>query len=325
MEVYQGIESVEPPLKRSVVTVGNFDGVHLAHQQLIAQAGLLAANAGEPVVVLTFEPHPLSVVPGREAPPRLSLPPQKLAWLEQAGADVTVVARSEPELLNLEPERFVREVLVARLHPTHVVEGPNFGFGRGRRGNPELLKRVGAEMGFEVHVVEPVTLEVDAGASVMISSSLIRRLLAESKVHRAALCLGRPYTIRGEVVPGVQRGRQLGFPTANLALADQMLPGDGVYAGRAAIAGASYQAAISVGTRQTFDHGARQLEVHVLDYTGDLYSQVLEVEFERPLRPQRKFESAETLADQLRRDVAEVRQGPTWTPEPETYPARENP
>jgi len=324
VQVYQGVESVEPALERSVATIGNFDGVHLAHQQLIAQAGLLAANAGEPVVVLTFEPHPLGVVTGQKAPPRLSLPSQKLTWLKQAGADVTVVARSEPGLLGLEPERFIREVLVTRLHPTHVVEGPNFGFGRGRRGNTELLRRVGTEAGFEVHEVEPVTLEVDEGESVMVSSSLIRRLLAESKVHRAALCLGRPYTIRGEVVPGVQRGRQLGFPTANIALADQMLPGDGVYTGKVVIADVSHRAAISVGTQQTFDHGARQLEVHVLDFEGNLYGQVIEVEFERPLRSQRKFESAEALAEQLHRDVAEVRRGPTWTPEPATHPAREN-
>ena len=237
---------------------------------------------------------------------------------------MTVVARSEPALLGLEPERFIREVLVARLHPTHVVEGPNFGFGRGRRGNTELLRQVGMKVGFEVHEVEPVTLEVDESKSVMVSSSLIRRLLAESKVHRAALCLGRPYTIRGEVVPGVQRGRRLGFPTANLALADQMLPGDGVYAGKALLAGARHQAAISVGTRETFDHGARQLEVYVLDYEGDLYGQVLEVEFERLLRPQRKFESAELLIEQLQRDVNAVRQGPTWSPEAETHPLREN-
>ena len=147
MKVYDGLEAVDPPLPHSVLTVGNYDGVHRAHQQLLAQAGLFAANTGGPVVVQTFEPHPLSVVGPKKSPARLSLPEQKLKYLAEAGADIVVVARSEPSLLGLEAERYVREVIVERFHPTHIVEGPSFGFGRGRKGTPEMLKEFAGHVG----------------------------------------------------------------------------------------------------------------------------------------------------------------------------------
>ncbi|HNQ23715.1 MAG TPA: bifunctional riboflavin kinase/FAD synthetase [Phycisphaerae bacterium] len=313
MKVYHGIETLEPPLSQCVLTVGNFDGVHRAHQQLIAQAGLFAANTGGPVVVLTFEPHPLSVVRAAQAPPRLSLPEQKLGYLADAGADITVVARSEPALLGMEPEDFVETVLVRRLHPTHMVEGPSFGFGRGRRGNAELLQRLGQRHGFQVHVVEPVTVQVDQGETVMVSSSLIRRLLEQGKVHRAALCLGRPYTLMGTVSSGARRGRKLGFPTANVDVTEQLLPGDGVYAGRVVVGDRPYRAAVSIGTRVTFGPGQRQLEAYLLDFQGDLYGQVLGVELHRWLREQRRFESPPELVEQLQRDAAEVRAEPDWS------------
>ena len=324
MSVIHGLPSVEPPLTQSVLTIGNFDGVHRAHQQLVAQAGLLAANTGGPVVALTFEPHPLSVLARGTPPPRLSLPSQKARWLSKAGADLVVIAQSTPDLLGLEPEAFVRDVLVARFRPTHIVEGPSFGFGRGRQGDSGLLRRLGPRYGFAVHVVGSVEVEVDAGETILVSSSLIRRLLVEGKVHRAALCLGRPYTIEGPVVPGAQRGRDLGFPTANVAVHEQLLPGDGVYAGRARVGTHTHAAAISVGTRETFANGSRALEVHVLDFTGDLYGQTLGVEFLRPLRPQQKFDSADALVQQLHRDIEAVRTGQHWPQSPGRPPAKED-
>ncbi|UCC31470.1 MAG: hypothetical protein JSU86_04180, partial [Phycisphaerales bacterium] len=138
MRVLHGLEALDPPLAQSVLTIGNFDGVHLAHQQILAQTGLTAANTGGPVVVLTFEPHPLTVVAPSKAPRLLTLPDEKLRHLAEAGTDITVVARSEPALLGLTAEQFVEQVIVRRFHPTHIVEGPSFGFGRGRKGTPEL-------------------------------------------------------------------------------------------------------------------------------------------------------------------------------------------
>lgn len=307
MKVVHGIEAVEP-LSQSVLTIGNFDGVHLAHQQLLAQAGLIAANTGGPVVVLTFEPHPLTVVAPHKAPRRLSTPPEKARLLAAHGADIVVVARSDPALLGMEAERFVEDVLIARFHPTHIVEGPSFGFGKGRRGTPELLRAIAGRHGCEVYILQPVALQVEEGETVLVSSSLVRRLLVEGKVHRAALCLGRPYALIGEVVEGLRRGRTIGFPTANVAVADLLVPADGVYSGRAIVGHDAYAAAISIGNAPTFADGRHQVEVYLLDFTGDLYGRTIRVEFARFLRPQRKFDSVEALKAQLALDVASVRE-----------------
>ncbi len=309
MKVVHGLEALDPPLAHSVLTVGNFDGVHRAHQQLLAQAGMFAADTGGPVVVLTFEPHPLTVVTPSKAPQRLSLPDEKLRRLADAGADITVVAKSDPSLLGLTAERFVEEVIVRRFHPTHIVEGPSFGFGRGRKGTPKLLRRVAARFGCDVHIVEPIMLQIDEGETLMISSSLIRRLLAEGKVRRAALCLVRPYTLIGEVVKGNRRGRTIGFPTVNIAVIDQLVPGEGVYAGRAVLGNDILMAAISIGHTPTFGGTEQQVEAHLLDFNGDLYGRPIRIEFERRLRDQRTFDSPETLIEQLHRDIEAVRGG----------------
>lgn len=242
MRTIFGLENVEG-IERSVLTVGNFDGVHLAHRALIKRALSLAeqnrdcdgaaADGRPPVVVLTFEPHPLTVVAPGRAPSRLTLPEEKLRLLAEAGADVTVVAQSEPSLLGMEAEQFVRDVLVTRFHPAHVVEGPSFGFGRGRKGNPELLQRILAEHDCRVHVVDPVKVQIGLAETLMVSSSLIRQLLGAGRVREAAQCLGRPYALVGDVIHGHGRGRPLGFPTANLSTRDQLIPAEGVYAGRA--------------------------------------------------------------------------------------------
>lgn len=307
MKVIHGLESLSSPLDRSILTIGNFDGVHRAHQQLLAQAGLFSANTGGPVVVLTFEPHPLVIVAPDKAPARLSTLDEKLAHLRDAGADVTVVARSEPNLLGLEAERFVEKVLIEQFHPTHIVEGPSFGFGRDRRGNPELLRHEAAKFGCEVHIVDPVTLQLDEDNLVMVSSSLIRRLIVEGKVRRAGLCLGRPYTLSGTVVEGDRRGRTLGFPTANLDPKDKLVPGDSVYVGRAVTLGRTFAAAISIGVNPTFGGAQRRIEAHLLDFDEEIYGEQLRLEFVRRLRRPKKFTSPEQLVDQLRLDVEVVR------------------
>ena len=313
MKVFEGLQSISPPLARSVLTIGNFDGVHRAHQQILAQAGLFAANTGGPVVVLTFEPHPLNVVCPAKAPQRLCLPEEKLRLLEASGADVVVVAKSDPSLLGLEAEVFIREVVFERFHPTHIVEGPTFGFGRGRKGTPELLCQFAAELNSEVHIVEPITLQVN-GDKMLISSSLIRKLLSRGKVRKASLCLGRPYAVIGEVVRGDRRGVTIGFPTANVRVKDQLLPHDAVYAGRAIVGDRTHKCAISIGNTPTFGGTQRRVEAHLLDFDGDLYGRTIRVEFMLFLRPQKKFPSAEVLIEQLHRDVGKVRDGTRGLP-----------
>lgn len=307
MKVFYGIDAVDPPIRGAVLTIGNFDGVHRAHQQLLAQAGLFAANTQGPVTVLTFEPHPLTVVAPDKAPPRLTSPEEKIRRLKKAGADVVVVARSEPGLLRLQAEVFVEDVIHRRFNPTHVVEGPSFGFGRGRKGTPALLKKCAAQFGCEVHILDPVKVQIDQGETLLVSSSLIRQLIQQGKVHRAVLCLGRAYTLTGNVVSGEERGRTLGFPTANLAVRDQLIPGEGVYAGRAFIHEKGHPCAISIGCAPTFGPSPRRIEAYVLDFSGDLYGQSIRLEFSKFLRGQRSFESPEALARQLASDVQAVR------------------
>ncbi len=307
MRVIRGQDFERFELPASVLTIGNFDGVHRGHRQIIAQAGLLAADRNFPVVVLTFEPHPLRVVGSRPAPPRLTPPEEKIAQLIRAGADITVVADSTPALLGLTPEDFVDRIVVPRFHPTHIVEGASFGFGRGRKGTVGLLGQLGRTRGFETFVVEPVRLQVERDDTVLVSSSLIRRLLQDGRVHRAELCLGRPYTLVGTVGTGAQRGAGLGFPTANLECAGQLVPGEGVYSGKAYLGDEVYPAAVSIGTAPTFGGTVRRVEVHLLGFDGDLHGRPIRLDFHRPLRAQRKFVSKEELIEQITQDVAQVR------------------
>ena len=307
LKVIHGIEAVDPPINGTVLTVGNFDGVHRAHRKLLAHARELANETHAPMVVLTFEPHPLTVVAPQKAPPRLTVAADKIRFLEEAGADIVVVARSEPRLLGLEAEDFVRDVLVRRFKPSHLVEGPSFGFGRGRQGNTELLARLASTYGYRLHEVDPVTVTLDDGSQAMVSSSLIRRLILERNVERAADCLTRPHALVGTVVRGDGRGRTIAFPTANLEILDQLPPGDGVYAGRTWVVNRTYPSAINVGPAPTFDAANRRVESHLLDFQGDLYGQTLRVEFQSFLRNQHRFGSAEALTAQLRTDVANVR------------------
>lgn len=309
MKVLHGLQALDPPLRQVVLTVGNFDGFHRAHQRLLAQAGALGKASGDSVVVLTFEPHPLTVVAPGKAPARLSTVDEKLRLFADAGADVAVVARSEPSLMGIAAESFVEDILVRLFEPTHIVEGPSFGFGRGRKGSPELLQRVASRFGCEVHIVEPVMLTLEDGEDVMVSSSVIRNLLSDGRVHEASHCLARPYCLIGRVVAGDRRGRSIGFPTANLGDVVQLVPGDGVYAGRATLDDQSYAAAISIGHTPTFGEGERRVEAHLLDFDDDIYDRPIRLEFERRLRDQLTFASASELSDQLQRDVESVRTG----------------
>jgi len=307
MNVVRGLDSRTHADARSVLTIGNFDGVHRGHQQLLAQGCLLAARTGQPLVVLTFEPHPLSVVAPAEAPTRLMTLEDKLAHLAALGADLTVVAESNRTLLGMDAESFVRDVVVDRFRPSHVVEGASFGFGRGRHGNVDLLRTLGQRHGFDLCVVGPIALQIEEGETVLVSSSLIRRLIEQGRVHQAALCLGRPYRLTGTVVPGHHRGRALGYPTANLAVDDVLIPRDGVYSGLATVEDLSVPSAISIGTAPTFGEGPRQIEAYLLDFEGNVYGQRMRLDLFRWLRPQETYSTPEELTEQMHRDVAEVR------------------
>lgn len=308
MRTFHGLESLTAPLDGCVLVIGNFDGVHRAHQQLLNRAAELSTRSGGPLVVLTFEPHPVALLAPSKAPLRLTPPAEKLRLLAEHGVEVTVVARTDSALLNMEPEAFVEEVIAQRFHPSHVVEGPSFGFGKNRRGTPELLAELAGRFSCCVHVVEPVTVSLGGDRRVLVSSSAIRGFLLDGRVEEAAQCLGRPYSLLGSVETGDRRGATLGFPTANLGVAEgQLVPAPGVYAGRAVFRSVSHLAAISIGDAPTFAGRAVRVEAHLLDFSGNLYGESIHVEFHRFLRAQVKFPSADALREQLLRDVGAVR------------------
>jgi len=294
-------------LATSVLTIGNFDGMHLAHQALVQRARSLAAQEQVPAVVLTFEPHPLTIVAPDRVPPLLTPRAEKSRLLEQHGADLVVIARSEPALLNLEAEDFVRNMVVQQFRPMVIVEGLSFGFGKGRKGNPQLLARMAAASGFQLSIVDAVCVELADGRCETVSSSLVRKLLSEGRVEDASRCLGRPYRLMGTVVVGEKRGRSLGFPTANLDAGSQMIPADGVYGATALVGADRYTCALSIGHTPTFSGTRRLVEAHLFDFAGDLYGRQLSVDMQSWVRPQQTFASAEDLVQQLKQDVHTVR------------------
>lgn len=291
-----------------VCTIGNFDGVHRGHQRLLSIARDLARPLGVPVVAVTFEPPPAKVVAPDRAPALLMQPAQKHRALLAAGADRILVLRSSPELFQMDPETFVRDVLAGRLGPRHVVEGASFTFGRDRVGTPETLRELGTRYGFEVHVPAYAQARLADGQPVAVSSSLIRRLVKEGRMDDAAACLGRPYALLGPVVHGDGRGRTLDYPTANLDVGEQLLPRDGVYAGLARLGDDDVAAAVSIGTKPTFGSGPETVEAYLLNWRGDLYGRPLELALTHYIRGQQRFDSAEALRYQMDRDVERVRE-----------------
>lgn len=307
MRVYRGVAGIDDALRGAVLTVGNFDGVHRGHQRILRTARALAHVSSSAVVAMTFEPLPLAILRPESAPPRLTPWDEKLTQLQRAGADAVVRLDADWPLLSLSAEDFVREILVKRIHPSYIVEGPNFGFGRGRAGNVETLRALASRGGFQVREVEPYRLELTGDGMVAVSSTLLRRVVAAGRVEDASKCLGRPYALVGQVVHGAGEGRKMGYPTINLEVAEQLIPAEGVYAGWADVAGMHRPAAISVGTRPTLGGGALVVEAFVLEETGDWYASTARLEFIARLRDQRKFASREDLTAQITQDIAKVR------------------
>jgi len=308
------LDDLPADLRGGVVTIGNFDGVHLGHRRIVQAARALGDSCHAPVVAVTFEPPPDRVLRPADPPMRLTPPVVKAALLREAGADGVVTARVDAAFLALTAEEFVQRILVEKLAARHVVEGPDFSFGRRRAGNVEFLRQAGASAGFEVRVVEPATVEL-AGGPQRIASTLIRRRLAAGDVEEAARCLGRPFALFGRVVHGEGRGTSMGYPTVNLGAVDQILPAEGVYAGRALVGGRPHLAGISVGRRPTLGESPLAVEAFLLDARGDFYGQDLTLSFVRRLRGQQRFASVDALREQIARDVQRVREltQQTWT------------
>lgn len=288
----------------TVVTVGSFDGVHLGHQAVIAEVARRAAAARRASVLVTFEPHPLAVINPPAAPPLLSTGPERLEILAQLPLDYVLLLRFDRKLAALAPEEFVRNVLIARCGMQDLVVGYDHGFGRGRSGDVETLRRLGAELGFGVDAVRPV----DVGGEP-VSSGRIRRAVAGGDLRTAARLLGRPYSVTGRVVRGERRGRLLRVPTINLGGVppEKLLPPDGVYAVWVEWRGGRVGGMMNQGGKPTFGDGRRSIEAHLFDFEGDLYDEWVRVEWVERLRDVERFGSAAELQAQLWRDEARAR------------------
>ncbi len=313
MQVWHDVSEKDPAVGSTVVTIGNFDGVHLGHRHVLQRSRELAADLGGiPVVVVTFDPHPLSVIIPDKAPQSLTSLGRRLELLDDAGVDAVLVISFTPDFAKMSAEEFVTDLVLGRLRAAGVVVGENFHFGHRALGNVDLLRALCADQGVTV-----IGLPVDRSGGEdgqAWSSSYVRTRLAVGDVAAAARALGRPYSVRGYVVRGEQRGRELGYPTANVPVATSRtaVPADGVYVGwlrRLDGADAPYlPAAISVGTNPTFDGVDRRVEGYVLDRTDlELYDVLVEIAFAENLRGQVKFESVDALVAQMKDDVDRAR------------------
>jgi riboflavin kinase / FMN adenylyltransferase len=313
LDRWRGLGDVPTGWRRSVVTIGVFDGVHRGHQRIITRAVDVARGLGWPMVVITFDPHPAEVIRPGSHPVLLCTTSRRAELLAGLGADAVCMLPFTPEFSLLSPEEFVRGVLVDPLHTGAVVVGESFRFGHRAAGDIALLAQLGDKYDFTAEGVPLL-----AGGGIKISSSLIRQKLADGDVTAAAEDLGRPHRVEGIVVPGHRRGKALGFPTANLeTFPHSAIPADGVYAGWLRVLGeregqeyeeASWPAAISVGTNPTFDGQDRVVEAYALDRDDlELYGAHVGVDFAARLRGMERFGSAAALAEQMRRDVDQAR------------------
>jgi riboflavin kinase/FMN adenylyltransferase len=320
---WRGLEAIPADLGRTVVTVGMYDGVHRGHQHLIGTAVARARAARRPSLLLTFDPHPAEVVRPGSHPAILTSPDRKAELVAELGVDAMCVLPFTPEFSRLTPQEFTHTVLVEHLHAAHVVVGQNFTYGHRAGGTVETLAVEGRRFGFGVEGVDltsvgPVSDGTRDGAvegPVTISSTYIRACVAAGDLRAAARALGRPHRVDGIVVRGDQRGRELGYPTANVESPPfTAVPADGVYAGALVLrdhtTGASrgtHPAAISVGSNPTFAGSRRTVEAHLLDFSGDLYGEHVGVQFVERLRPMTSFDGVPELLDAMAADVVRTR------------------
>ena len=304
MELVRGLANLRDVHHGSVVTIGNYDGVHLGHQHMLSTVTARARDLGLPATVVTFEPTPREYFEGDAAPARLMRLREKLEALPLYGVERVVVLRFDRHMQAMGADEFVERLLVRGLGARHVVVGHDFHYARRREGNIDTLRAAGARHGYAVEEVGRFLVDGER-----VSSSLVRDALGRGDLARAGLLLGRAYRMAGRVRRGQQLGRRLGYPTANLALHRKVVPLWGVFAVRVSGAGlVDHPAVASLGTRPTIDGTGPLLEVHVFDHDGDLYGRYLDVDFVRRLRDERRFESLDALVEQMHRDAAEARE-----------------
>lgn len=304
MDIFEGLETIETPFPRATVAIGTFDGVHVGHRELLRVAVEDARFFVRPALVFTFDRHPQELLAPERAPASLTTPAQRNRLIAETGADGLIIARFDLALSELSPDAFVETILKEKLGAEAIVVGENFGFGKGRAGNAAYLRDVQARFGFTLHAIEPVVVD---GAPA--SSTRIRELLRAGDIAAAERILGHPYSLAGTVIEGQKLGRQLGFPTANLALTvHQVVPPDGIYAVLATLDdGRTFGGACSLGDRPAVPGAGRSIETFLFHFDEDIYGRSMELRFVRFLRPEWPFDSLDALKAQIARDVEEAR------------------
>lgn len=302
MKLLRSLDELTDAWRGGAATVGNFDGVHHGHARIVERLCARARAVGGPAVVFTFDPHPVRLLRPDKAPPPLTWTDRKAELLAELGVDAMIAYPTDEALLELTAEAFFEQILRGALQCRALVEGTNFCFGRGRSGTIDRLRALAEGSGLTLDAVEPITMAGD-----VVSSSRVRRLIAEGKIDEAATLLTRPYRIRGVVRHGAARGARLGFPTSNVDGIDTLLPGAGVYAGWALVAGGRHAAAINIGPNPTFGEQTMKIEAHLLDFHDNLYGALVELDFVARLRDVRTFAGVDELKVQLQRDVAQAK------------------
>ena len=302
MDVITDLRAFPKPLPAPVITIGNFDGVHLGHQRIFHTLRQRAIEIGGTSIVLTFDPHPLKVLAPAKCPPLLTPTPQKLAFIRACEPDFVVCLPFTQEFANQTPTAFVEEVLLGTIGMREIYVGYNFAFGKGRQGTIRLLQQLGERAGFRVHIIEPISVE-----GRVVSSSIVREWIEEGRVDEAAFLLGRLYSICGIVVEGYHKGHELGFPTANVRTWHDLIPGCGIYAVLVDWNGRRYEGAASIGFNPTFGRTHLSIEIHLFDFAARLYGETIEVYFVKKIREERAFPSVADLVEQIGRDVETAR------------------
>ncbi len=316
MRIVKSLADAKPD-RDSILTIGAFDGVHLGHQAVLKQLIARAKETNRLSGLVTFQPHPRSVLSSASEPRYLTTLEEKAALVKQIGLDLLAVLPFTTALAATPAQEFV-SALYINLRMRELLTGPDFALGRNREGNVSVLREIGKTMGFTVQVIEPV---IEGGQA--ISSTYVRSLVATGQVSEAARWLGRYYSVTGIVVPGVGRGWQLGFPTANLAVSqEKLVPLNGVYPVFAEVNGERHDAVANIGVRPTFDNGRHTIEVHLLDFAGDLHGRIMTVQFVARLRAEMRFERVSDLIAQIQRDCDQARQvlrAAVYMPTPVAY------
>ncbi len=298
MKIIRGSRNIREEIKNPVLTLGNFDGVHVGHQAIFRNVTLRSKEIDGTSVVFTFEPHPLKIIAPDRCPPLLTSFHKKMELIQEAGIDMVICADFNRRFADQHPRDFAKNILYKKVRAKEIFVGYDYTFGRGREGTIAYLKKMGNEFGFKVNVVDPVKIDVN-----LVSSSLIRELIEDGKIEQASLFLGRTYSIKGKVIDGHKKGTVIGYPTANIDVHHELIPHTGVYGVRVVNEGIYYDGIANVGFNPTFNRDSLSVEVHIFDFNKDIYGKEIEIAFIGRIREEIAFKSAQELVEQIGQDV----------------------